>query len=330
MPLAARYYPSDVRTVLKVAKLTPSELREPKYGYSAPEPGYYHNEQAIVLDAATDTVSANQMLQTISEAFDAIADLPEDEKQKQKQIIIPVTEEQKILGLFKRNHWVTLTYDPQTNIATLLDSRPWLVSFLYPTSAMKKSLTEGIHKVFPDNAESMKFQTRYQAVQHNDMHCGAWVTTNIRDLAGANKEGVLKTIDQQVSAYSRDDEAKIVEYNVQSVAHNTLDIEVTIVKPNWFQRLLNFLGITKPKPPESSFEPVLSSSEAEISNRGSSRIMYEGLNGGSRSSSVSDLEDDFDDDFEESVTHDSEVVKSASTAPSPQSEESETPRLRNS
>ncbi|MDP1603165.1 MAG: hypothetical protein Q8M03_07865 [Legionella sp.] len=316
MPLASRYYPSDVRNVLKVAKLTPSGFRE-LYGYNDPEPGFYQNEHAIVLDAATDTVSVNQKLQTITQAFDAIAKLPENEKSK--QIIIPVTEEQKILGLFKRNHWVTLSYDPQKNVATLLDSRPWIVSFLYPTSAMKKSLTEGIRKVFPANADTLKFQTRYQGVQYNDTHCGAWVTTNIRDLAGANKEGVLKTINQQVGAYSRDDEAKIVEYNVQSVAQKTLDVEIIIVKPSWFQRLLNFLGITKPMPPESRFVPV-SDEVAEPYKGGSFAVMRDGFESGNLGSSLVD-------DFEMDASDDFEVIDKSPDLSSPQSEEPESPSI---
>lgn len=259
MPLNARYSPFNIREVLKIA-LTPGPDQD--IGFGARAPGYYKNTNALVLCPSTDKVDENvQKLMTIETAFEAIRDLPKEEKLK--KIIIPVAEEQKILGLFPRNHWVTLQYDPKTNSAHLLDSRPWLMSFLYPTSSMKNLLMSGLEKVYdPKVIAKMSFDTHYQGVQDNDTHCGAWTTTNIRDLAGANVSGIMHFIEEQASAYSASDEQKVINYNINSVAHGALIVEKDVPKslstPGFFQRLFIFLGFIQSESPET--KPIDSSS----------------------------------------------------------------------
>ena len=242
MALDGRYGPSDLRSVLRV-NFTPQANRPILGGILAP--GYYSNEHAIVLDAATDTVNPRaQQLQTIKEAFEPLKNISVADKQK--KIIIPVTEEQKILGLFPRNHWVTLHYDPQTKQATVLDSRPWIVSFLYPSSAMKDLLIDGLSTIYgEETARETQFEIRYQGVQHNDTYCGAWTSRNIMDLAGANPQGTCTTIDQQTVAYTDKQEQNIIEYNRELVEKRTSDINIHSLpsKPNLWQRFLNFVGL---------------------------------------------------------------------------------------
>ncbi|MBL7479330.1 hypothetical protein [Legionella bononiensis] len=242
MALDGRYGPSDLRSVLMV-NFTPQANRPTLGGILAP--GYYSNAHALVLDAATDTVNPRaQKLQTIKEAFEPLRNISEADKEK--KIIIPVTEEQKILGLFPRNHWVTLHYDPQTNKATLLDSRPWILSFLYPRSAMKESLIDGLSTIYGvETARETQFEIRYQGVQNNDTYCGAWTSRNIMDLAGANPQGTCTSIDQQTVAYTDKHEQNIIEYNRELVEKGTSDINIHSLpsKPNLWQRFLNFVGL---------------------------------------------------------------------------------------
>ncbi len=205
---------------------------------------YFENESTFVLDAATDIT--DKMQKSILKTFE---DLKEehngdnwnngkkfDEVKQKKIILIPVSEQQKILGLFKRNHWVTLHYDPVSNQATLLDSRPAYVSFLYPKSAIENSLREGIQALYGrTKADEMKFQIKYQGVQLNDIYCGAWTTRNILDLAGEGKSGTPTRIDDQVKKYKSRDEEAVVLSNMQLI-----NKESKFEKPSLFQRFLAF------------------------------------------------------------------------------------------
>ncbi len=249
MSLIARYAPSDIRRVLQVA-LRPGPFVDTGFGTILP--AYYESDHAFVLCPTTDTVrEQGQQMKSIDQAFDAINTADLADKVQQRKIIIPVAEEQKILGLFPRNHWVTLHYDPKTNSADLIDSRPWLMSFLYPTSSMRDLLKSGLKKLYPAEViDQMSFNTHYQGVQLNDTHCGAWTTTNIRDLSGANVRGKMNEVTNQKSAYSSSDERGIVDYNINSVAQKTLNvISKEALKPQipigFFQLILAFLGITK-------------------------------------------------------------------------------------
>ena len=176
MPLNKKYHPFNVHEVLS-ASLTVGPLKE-SYG-GAKVPLYYTNDRALVLYPVTDKIQPNpfqQKLRTIDDGLSVIKSLPED--QRNKTILIPVTEEQKIFGIFPRNHWVTVQFDPATKTATILDSRPWIVSMIYPTKSMEKMLRAGLTDIYGD----FKIKKIYQGVQHNDIYCGAWTTTNIRDL----------------------------------------------------------------------------------------------------------------------------------------------------
>lgn len=211
MSLESRYSASDI---IRLLNKTPDLNGRSQYlntgnvlVYS-----YYENEQCIVLSPATDTVNHHaQMLPTISQGLKRLPEL----NKSTKKILIPVAQEQKILGLFKRNHWVTLQYDPVENKATVLDSRPWLVSFFYPMAAIKNELKQGINKLYGEKtAQTMRFATKYQGVQFNDIYCGAWTYRNILDLANKKQK---RSIDVQKKIYSYQDEMDIVDYNITIV-----------------------------------------------------------------------------------------------------------------
>lgn len=217
MPLKSRYTPSEMITVLNKC---PSFTRHNNYlnAGGVEVPSYYETDQCIVVSPATDTKSNHQMLQTIQEGLQR---LPKS-IDLQKKILIPIAEEQKILGLFPRNHWVTLQYDPKNNTATILDSRPWLVSFLYPMTAMKQQLKAGIEHLYgKEKAQAMIFTQEYQGVQFNDTYCGAWTSKNIIDLATNNDV----SIEQQKVKYSYKDEPAIIQHNI------TLVTDSTVAKP---------------------------------------------------------------------------------------------------
>lgn len=175
-PKLERYAPNKLRELFKreyKARL-PMDVGENLTGYR-----YYIAGNSIVLDPATDTENAG--MQTVAEAIKNLKHLPEEHKQK--SIIIPVSEQQKVFGLFKRNHWVTLHYNPATNVATLIDPRPWYASFFYPRMNLFSMLRQGIRAIYDEEqANKLKYSTHYQSMQYDDTYCGAWAAQNIRDL----------------------------------------------------------------------------------------------------------------------------------------------------
>lgn len=206
MPFDSRYSPSDVITYLN---RIPNLKGKKKYltAGNTEAFSYYENESTIVLSPSTDTETQKaQMLQTISQGFKRLPDdLP-----RNKKILIPITEEQKIIWLFKRNHWVTLHYNPSLNQATVLDSRPWFISFFYPMNAIKNELKKGISHLYGDTkANQMTFTVEYQNVQYNDTYCGAWTCRNIFDLSNTASQ----SIDDQKKKYSSQDEQRIIQEN---------------------------------------------------------------------------------------------------------------------
>lgn len=237
MSLDSKYSPGDVRLVIK----TGLEFHGPENTGTYEPGGYYSNAHALVLDASTDKVNPQiQLLQTIEQAFDAIKNIPDSEKHK--KIIIPVAEEQRIFGI-PRNHWVTLYYDPETNQATLIDSRPYIVSLFYPTSEMERLLRAGLKTLYGnDIAQAMRFNSKYQGVQRNDIHCGAWTSRNIRDLSGTN--GPVAAIEEQIGKYKASDEKSVVLSNKELV-HVIDDSEQNVSEPvkqqGAFRRFFNFI-----------------------------------------------------------------------------------------
>jgi hypothetical protein len=262
MPFNARYTPTEMSILLETA-LTPiscyadnGELKQLTHGDTEKPYGYF-NTHSLVLFPVTDRVEQQPaQLRTIDVGIVDLKDQINKALGASKKIIIPVVENQKILGLFPRAHFVTLVYDPQMNTATLIDSRPWLISFLYPTKPMESMLRDGLAQVLSsEQMEGLKFKKVFQGVQHNDTHCGAWTAANIMGLAGVGVDEPKEpnNVNQQAHAFTRDDEVDVVNNNINianKVCSNPID---KLSKPTgWFQKLLIRLGFTKYK-----FEPKI-------------------------------------------------------------------------
>ena len=234
MPLNSHYSQTDIGHVFKYShkEATSSEVRT-DYGHTL---RYYTNDHALILPPVSDKTRDFQVQQTLIMTLKSVLEdlkLNDNAEQKKKVILIPVGEEQKILGLFPRKHWVTVHFDPATKVATLLDSRPWFVSMFYPTKSMENMLNEGLKPYFDD----IQIKKVYQGVQHNDIYCGAWTTTNIRDLANG------RSVNDQKTAYSSNDEVNIVNENIELVGSNEPRLPVST---SFYQKMLNFLGLAKP------------------------------------------------------------------------------------
>uniref|UniRef100_A0A2H5FM59 Uncharacterized protein n=1 Tax=Legionella sainthelensi TaxID=28087 RepID=A0A2H5FM59_9GAMM len=211
--LSGKFSPGDIRTVFNNSKFEKSNNLIETYGAIYIHP-YYLTNNAIVIPPSSDTQSKIPTLQTISEGLKNIKDI--SRKHPEKKIYIPVAEEQKIFGIFKRNHWVTLEYDPVHKKATLLDSRPRAISFIYPCKAIKRQLKEGLEMLYGSSI-NFSFEKKYQGVQHNDIHCGAWTCTNILDLAGAECEAY--NIDNQKTKYKCSDESSVVQSYTRAISY---------------------------------------------------------------------------------------------------------------
>ena len=248
MPLQHKYAASDVQIVLQ-KRLTPitnsdgSEKPYHRHGGATAHYGY-ESPHALVLFPVADT-ERNVQLRSITKGLTDISSHIQEATQADKKIILPVAEVRKIFGLFPRNHWVTLSYDPISNKATLIDSRPWFLSFLYPTKTMENMLREGLSNVLgSEKIAAMKFNKIYQGVQHNDTHCGAWTTANIMSLAGVGIDGAKKPNDAnaQAIAFTRDDEVRVINDNIKIADNNTPELSTP---KGWWQKLLIKLGLTK-------------------------------------------------------------------------------------
>ncbi len=277
MPLHGKYSATDLARVLS-ARLEPIKVydtsgREKFLNHGGISKPYgYESPSALVLFPVTDR--QNQQLRTLSTGLKDIKPLVQAAIDTGKKIITPVTESQKILGLFPRNHWVTLEYDPKTNTAHLIDSRPWVVSFLYPTTAMETLLKDGLrgctYQGTEINVEKMRFNKSYQNVQHNDTHCGAWTAANVMGLAGAT--GTPESARRQVDAFTSDQEVSIVNQNIELVG----DPSATKLSAptGWFQKFLIRLGLAKytTAPSDSSAERLSQSSSQVDSNNVTTKI----------------------------------------------------------
>lgn len=239
MPSNGKYAPSDIRNLLQQT-MVGSHPRQLDWIENL-QPAFYTRQKddsrIVVLDPACDDPKYQQ-LQSLEQALASLKGC------SPAIIIVPLVEKQKIFGLFPRNHWVTLYYDHEVNKATLLDSRPWWVSFLYPRSVMKKLFKKGLQEIYGNNhSETMQFNTVYQAVQYNDTYCGTWTAANIYSLVKG------KSITEQTKAFSWRDE--------EDIAKEQKLIDQLPQKSVWQKFIiffLSFCGSTKNKPPRKSFK----------------------------------------------------------------------------
>lgn len=312
MPLNKKYNPSDIRTLLNIyankkSILKPSEEHIILGGAMSQSPYQDNKTKAVILDPVTDN-NEYLHLPTIKNAVETL-----NPNLKNNAIIMPVAEKQKIFGLFSRDHWVTLHYNPKENRATIIDSRPWYVSMFYPTSGMKQSLQDGIKTLYGEDGEekarTLSFKSLYQGVQHNDTHCGAWTTRNMLDLAAGH------TVEKQHHHYSANQEVDvannlILDYNNNKDSKEHIVLDVPTKKPTFLQRVLAFFGLAT-KPPASALETTTPSLDQE--NIGSSAGILRALHkdsqpnsGVDNASNPSDEEEDgFDlvneDDSDDSI-----------------------------
>jgi len=200
-----KYKASQLRTLFGNAF---DKLADTSYNYGGIDsPLCYKNKNAIVMTPLSDKgVIGNPEL--VSDFFQNNQSKIQDLVKDANTIIFPIAESRNILGIFKRNHWVTVHYDKATHTATLLDSRPRFTSILYPTSSMEKMIRNGLESVLGVRSDKKwKFKEVNQGVQYNDTHCGAWTAANVACLATGS------TIKEQEKAFKRSDEQKIVSFN---------------------------------------------------------------------------------------------------------------------
>ena len=257
MPIGARggkYDGADMRNVLG------SLLTEGPEGMlrNASAPLTYSSPtiQTTVVMTPTSDKDVKGSPMTTTTLFSRFKENPTALSEKE-HIIFPIAENQKILWVIPRMHWVTVDYDKINNKATLLDSRPWYASFLYPTKPMEKMLRAGVAQLFGDNkGKEMKFESVYQSVQYNDRCCGAWTAANVGCLASGS------TIDEQKRAFTSSNEQGIVSFN--NLVVDTDDWKMMEPAKGLFQKLKDFfLNIIK-KPGEAIQSRVSSSSYASM------------------------------------------------------------------
>ena len=273
MTLGRRLSATDLN--LKILKqhsrLTPSQETHPNLSADDADgwfPNYYSGDYAVILCNCTDTVTSDPFqgqlprniriekevgVPTIQNAMQwpSTQTILQQAIDQEKSIIIPVTEFQSLFWYGpRRNHYVTLHYNPNTNTATLIDSRSRLLSMHYSTKPMQEMLIAGLqhftYKGARIQTDEMQFDHIYQGVQHNEDQCGYWASKNIFDLAGIkpNSAEVQRPfpVGQQANRYDATEEKTIID---QIILHaNQFDKDASIDEIE-----NSFVFITKAMPP---------------------------------------------------------------------------------
>ncbi len=175
---------------------------------------FYEGSEAIIFPPVADGKPDDSLSQCISAALTQAAALLIGEQYREKKMIFPLTEVQPcFFGMGpKRMHWVTLHYDPKTETATLVDSRPTLNSYGYLIHPMKKLLTEGLG---PLGLSVKAFIPIYQGIQHDDIYCGPWTATTIEALANG------MTLDEHIKTISSSDRDGMIAHHRKMLLSNT-------------------------------------------------------------------------------------------------------------
>jgi hypothetical protein len=171
-------------------------------------PSFYEGKNAIVFPPVSDVDGSENSLESISTALTAASNLLINGNFLEKKLIFPVVEEQRLLFVAPRNHWVTLHYDPSTQHATLIDSRSFWNSFWYPTAAMQASLVSGLNTL---GLRVEQFDVTYQSIQDDQIRCGAWTAINIELLANG------RTIDEILTELTAEDRDYVVRHNQKKI-----------------------------------------------------------------------------------------------------------------
>jgi len=200
--LNGRYARSDLLRVLRSLEKQAAQ----RMGTGGTKyPAYFvgKDENTIVLPPAADTDTP--MDETILELFqETMPRYLTAEELEGKRIVFALAEKHGFYGLCSRDHWVTIHYDTVTRTGTLIDSRPWWSGMFYPTWEPRDGLKEALESI---GLTLEDWNIVYQAVQHNDIHCGAWTAANILSFA----EGT--TLEAQANIFKDYDEQRIVERN---------------------------------------------------------------------------------------------------------------------
>ena len=97
-----------------------------------------------------------------------------------------------------------------TQIATVIDSRPTIVSYWYFSKPIHDFLNIGLQAL--ELPPVKKLNVIYQGVQHDDVHCGPWTATNIEALAEGQSLETLSTLTSQ-------DRDAIVQHHIDRIYH---------------------------------------------------------------------------------------------------------------
>ena len=154
-------------------------------------PYFYNHKDVIIFPPVSDEDNSSNHLESIFASLNTTVCDIKDNGFNGKKLIFPVVQEQSFFG-YRRNHWVTLYYDPHTEIATVIDSRPMFASYWYVTGPIQTSLANGL-KLLGHNIK--RFQVKYQGIQDDYVRCGAWTATNIELLAhGKSVDNLLREL----------------------------------------------------------------------------------------------------------------------------------------
>jgi hypothetical protein len=146
---------------------------------------YYQSGLTIILEPCSDKGSDSQ-LKNIKEVLDSV------DVRQANILIFAVAEEQPLInkrlagailslpGLNSlnppRNHWVTVHYDMDNGMVTLIDSKSSLAAAWYDYGPLQAQLKDGLQKL---GLALNGFKVVYQGVQADNIHCGAWTAANI-------------------------------------------------------------------------------------------------------------------------------------------------------
>lgn len=180
MALNGKCNPGDLCMVLSKKTKPSRQVFETPFG-GAIRPCYYETDDAYILTPSTDI--EDPRFQSITDAINLAKEVLVQVEEQGRSIIIPVAEQQKICYR-PRDHWVTLHYNPKSKTCTLIDSRHWVLSYLYPVNNMFDMFVNGLNAIGIDT-NGIVFNQMNQNVQMNDIFCGAWTLMNSLTLAGA-------------------------------------------------------------------------------------------------------------------------------------------------
>ena len=214
------------------------------------------DQDTIVFPPVTDGKPTYPTLAPLSDALTKAA----SHVSQEKKMIFPLVEEQ---GVFfgwgpRRMHWVTLHYDPTTQIATLIDSRPTLYSWSYTTEPMKQLLNAGLERLHLRKVET--FNHLYLGTQHDDIFCGAWTATTIEALANG------MSIGHHTSTISSADKEGIIDHNRRMILDGTSKAS--------YQRLSTFAEMNIKKSNSSNSITTANTSNSSLSSLNSNGQEY--------------------------------------------------------